>query len=225
MKKADVITSFVLLVLSGYVIRESWLMPASATFGPGPGFLPLWLGVLLAALALILLVTAWRRRATERDGQSPFPGGRALLSAIASTSPAHSGTRRSASACCRAACVRRVAPRRLHPPSQLVRSRMVSARGSRRLAHAFGSSTSRRRSATMAASPGRIIQTPTMNSVPGRTRIDGVPSRRRRTTSSASSPSWPASQVRRTCGTWLATSGTKISAFTPRIAAADGEAP
>ena len=81
MKKADVITSFVLLVLSGYVIRESWLMPPSATFGPGPGFLPFWLGVLLAVLALILLVAAWRRRATtEKDVHSPFPGGRALLS-------------------------------------------------------------------------------------------------------------------------------------------------
>lgn len=80
MKKADIITGFVLLVLSGYVMREAWLMPQSATFGPGPGFLPLWLGVLLAFLAVILLVTTWSRRATENDRQSPFPGFKPLLS-------------------------------------------------------------------------------------------------------------------------------------------------
>ncbi|HBB15952.1 MAG TPA: hypothetical protein DCZ97_02765 [Syntrophus sp. (in: bacteria)] len=79
MKKADVVTGVVLLVLSGYVIREAWLMPPSATFGPGSGFLPFWLGVLLAALAVILLGTAWRRKATEKDRTSPFPGTKALM--------------------------------------------------------------------------------------------------------------------------------------------------
>ena len=79
MKKADLITGVVLLVLSGYVIREAWLMPPSATFGPGSGFLPFWLGVLLAVLAVILLVTARRRPATEKDGKSPFPGPQALI--------------------------------------------------------------------------------------------------------------------------------------------------
>ncbi|MHB9097389.1 MAG: tripartite tricarboxylate transporter TctB family protein [Syntrophales bacterium] len=79
MKKADLITGVVLLVLSGYVIREAWLMPPSATFGPGSGFLPFWLGVILAVLAVILLATTWRRRATGKDGVSPFPGTKALI--------------------------------------------------------------------------------------------------------------------------------------------------
>ena len=79
MKKADMITGFVLLVLSGYVIRESWLMPPSATFGPGPGFLPFWLGVLLAVLAAILLVRPGAAPATEKDGNPPFPAGKALF--------------------------------------------------------------------------------------------------------------------------------------------------
>lgn len=79
MKKADLITGVILLVISGYVIQEAWRMPPSATFGPGSGFLPFWLGVLLTALAVILLATAWRRQATEKDSKSPFPGMRALI--------------------------------------------------------------------------------------------------------------------------------------------------
>lgn len=79
MKKADLITSVILLVISGYVIQEAWRMPPSATFGPGSGFLPFWLGVLLTVLAVILLATAWRRQATEKDSKSPFPGKRALI--------------------------------------------------------------------------------------------------------------------------------------------------
>ncbi|MCE5281723.1 MAG: tripartite tricarboxylate transporter TctB family protein [Deltaproteobacteria bacterium] len=79
MRKADLITGFVLLALSGFVIWSATQMPASATFGPGPGFLPLWVGVILAFLALLLLATAWRRKATGKDALSPFPGKQALL--------------------------------------------------------------------------------------------------------------------------------------------------
>lgn len=79
MKKADLIAGVVLLVLSGCLIQEAWRMPASGTFGPGPGFFPFWLGVIMASLATILLATAWRRRATAKDGVSPFPGKKALI--------------------------------------------------------------------------------------------------------------------------------------------------
>lgn len=78
MKKADLITGFVLLALSGFVIWESLQMPASLTFGPGSAFLPFWLGVLMAALAALLILGAWLRKADPQE-KPPFPGGKALL--------------------------------------------------------------------------------------------------------------------------------------------------
>jgi putative tricarboxylic transport membrane protein len=85
MKKAEMITGVVLLALSGLVIWESWQMPPSATFGPGAGFLPFWLGVLLAVLAAILFISAWRRQATDLDTASIFPGKQALFAIAAVT--------------------------------------------------------------------------------------------------------------------------------------------
>ena len=83
MKKAEMITGVFLLVLSGFVIWVALEMPPSSTFGPGAGFLPFWLGVLLAVLATILFVSAWRRQATQKENESVFPGKQALF-AIAS---------------------------------------------------------------------------------------------------------------------------------------------
>lgn len=78
MKKADLITGIVLLALSGFVLFKSWLMPESLTFGPGPAFLPGWLGVIMAGLATFLIVGAWRRSPDALD-KNPFPGGREFL--------------------------------------------------------------------------------------------------------------------------------------------------
>ncbi len=79
MKKGDLIAGIVLLVLSGYVIQEAWQMPPSATFAPGSGFLPFWLGVILAVFATILFVSAWHRQATERESKPLFPGKQAMF--------------------------------------------------------------------------------------------------------------------------------------------------
>ncbi len=79
MKKADMIASVVLLALAGYVIQDAWRMPPSATFGPSAGFLPFWLGILLAVLATILFVTNLKRETTEKDREAVFPGKKALF--------------------------------------------------------------------------------------------------------------------------------------------------
>jgi putative tricarboxylic transport membrane protein len=79
MKKAEMVASVILLALSGAAIWEALEMPPSASFGPGAGFLPFWLGVLLAALATIMFVSACRRQPTGKDGASVLPGKHALL--------------------------------------------------------------------------------------------------------------------------------------------------
>lgn len=78
MKKADVISGIVFLALSGFVLYQSWLMPESKTFGPGPAFLPAWLGIVLAGLATILMIGALRRKASAED-KNPFPMGKSML--------------------------------------------------------------------------------------------------------------------------------------------------
>ena len=82
MKKADQITGIIVLIFSGFVIEESWRMPQqSATFGPGVGFLPFWLGVLMATLSILLIVTAWRRT-TDSTKKTILPRRQALIAIV-----------------------------------------------------------------------------------------------------------------------------------------------
>jgi putative tricarboxylic transport membrane protein len=53
-------------------------MPPSATFGPGAGFLPFWLGALLALLSVLLIVDAFRRSVVPAP-KAVFPSGKVLL--------------------------------------------------------------------------------------------------------------------------------------------------
>ncbi len=82
MKKTDQITGIIVLIFSGFVIEESWRMPQqSATFGPGVGFLPFWLGVLMAILSILLIVTAWRRPADSAK-KAILPGRQAVIAIV-----------------------------------------------------------------------------------------------------------------------------------------------
>ena len=79
MRRADQITGVIVLIFSCTLMEGSWRMPPSATFGPGAGFLPFWLGALLAFLSILLIVNAFRRPVVAAT-KPVFPSGRALLS-------------------------------------------------------------------------------------------------------------------------------------------------
>jgi putative tricarboxylic transport membrane protein len=45
-----------LIALGAYVAWEAWEWPYMTKDGPGPGFFPLWIGILLVGLAALLIV-------------------------------------------------------------------------------------------------------------------------------------------------------------------------
>ena len=62
------------------VMRQGRSLSYHDEFGPGPGFLPYWLGLVLTALALCLVISAVRSHAQHEKPESPSRGaGRALL--------------------------------------------------------------------------------------------------------------------------------------------------
>lgn len=54
------------LAVAAAALREALSLPIGTLRSPGQGFFPLWLGVLLALLSLVLLVHTLRARAASR---------------------------------------------------------------------------------------------------------------------------------------------------------------
>jgi putative tricarboxylic transport membrane protein len=81
MRRADQITGIIMLVFAVAVMEGGRRMPPSNTFGPGAGFLPFWLGMAMALLSVILLVSATRAPAEAGD-RSPFPRGRPVVAIL-----------------------------------------------------------------------------------------------------------------------------------------------
>lgn len=63
-----------------FVIYEASSLPYYSEFGPGPGLLPLWLGIATLLLALFLVLNSILRSASERgdESQSWVGPGRAM---------------------------------------------------------------------------------------------------------------------------------------------------
>lgn len=54
--KGDVVSGAVLAALGAYIVSEAWRWDYSTAEGPGPGFFPLWYGIAMVVLSLILMV-------------------------------------------------------------------------------------------------------------------------------------------------------------------------
>jgi len=56
-QKAYVISGTIFFLLGGWITYSSWSWPYSTSLGPGPGFFPRWIGILIAASGLTLGLT------------------------------------------------------------------------------------------------------------------------------------------------------------------------
>jgi putative tricarboxylic transport membrane protein len=53
--------------LSAFVVWESWTLEYYTSLGPGPGFFPLWLGIVMGVLSLVWLVQVFGRKGDPDD--------------------------------------------------------------------------------------------------------------------------------------------------------------
>lgn len=78
MRKADRIFGVIGLGLSLWCYLESRKFHYMTDFTPGPGFMPFWVGVVLAILSSYLLYDTFRRKPSKGDETTILPTRRAL---------------------------------------------------------------------------------------------------------------------------------------------------
>ena len=74
MRKADKYFGIICLGISLWLILEGLRWDYTVGFTPGPGFLPVWLGVIMGVLSLSLVFNAFKREAAKDDYKKIFPG-------------------------------------------------------------------------------------------------------------------------------------------------------
>jgi putative tricarboxylic transport membrane protein len=80
MRRADLVTGLALLVFGvGYAVIAWRAYPYWSSTGPGSGFLPVWVGAVMAALALLLVLSGFRRRPATVPEAGWLPEGRGLV--------------------------------------------------------------------------------------------------------------------------------------------------
>jgi putative tricarboxylic transport membrane protein len=56
LQRAHRIAGLLLLLLAGYIVHGSLQLTYFTSLGPGPGFFPFWLAIILGGLAIVMLV-------------------------------------------------------------------------------------------------------------------------------------------------------------------------
>jgi putative tricarboxylic transport membrane protein len=59
--KADFWSGLALAGLGAYIISQAWGWEYLGQDGPGPGFFPLWYGIAIVALSLVLVISSFTR--------------------------------------------------------------------------------------------------------------------------------------------------------------------
>lgn len=66
MRKGDIVSGLILIGLGIFIIQEAFQLDYVNEYGPGPGFLPLWIGIGFLALSSWLMITSLLLRRTEQ---------------------------------------------------------------------------------------------------------------------------------------------------------------
>jgi putative tricarboxylic transport membrane protein len=59
---ADLIAGIVALLLGIGALFFSWQLPYKSEYGPGPGFLPLWIGLGIVGCAIAIIINVFKKR-------------------------------------------------------------------------------------------------------------------------------------------------------------------
>lgn len=77
--KGDVVSGAVLAALGAYIVSQAWRWDYSTAEGPGPGFFPMWYGLAMVVLSLILVVRSGFSATTAGKAVDWTGIGRALI--------------------------------------------------------------------------------------------------------------------------------------------------
>ncbi len=80
MKKGDIVSALFLIGLGIFIIQQALQLDYINEYGPGPGFLPIWIGIGFLALSSWLMITSLLLRRTKQGVEDGTWGqtGRAL---------------------------------------------------------------------------------------------------------------------------------------------------
>lgn len=87
-RRADLLGATFTLLFGAWVIYQASLLPYKSDYGPGPGFLPLWLGVALCLCGAILLSSSLARGVPDRKWLPDREGARKILLVLGATAAA-----------------------------------------------------------------------------------------------------------------------------------------
>lgn len=69
MNRGEIISGVVLAALGVYIVTEAARWEYLGPDGPGPGFFPIWYGIAMVALAIVLVVQNFMTKAAVADGK------------------------------------------------------------------------------------------------------------------------------------------------------------
>ncbi len=65
---ANLLAGIVVLLFGSVVTYSASQLPYRGEYGPGPGFLPLWIGIVLIGCAIVTIIKAVRQYGQEKEG-------------------------------------------------------------------------------------------------------------------------------------------------------------